>query len=145
MAITRLKGQNFRAFSGSTSSNMSAFPEETNLSVTISGNMDDETTKDSEGGWTEEQMTSKQWSAQVDHVDASVTTLRTLIGAFCSDEAKHVGWDQTLTTAGTQNRTPAESALARSGTAHLADLSIVANNRQTIQTTVQWQGSGALA
>jgi predicted secreted protein len=145
MAITRLKGQNFRAFSGSTSSNMSAFPEETNLSVTISGNMEDSTTKDSEGGWTEEQMTSKQWSVQVDHVDASVATLRALLTMFNSDSKQYVGWDQTTKTAGGQNRTPAENGIARSGQAILSDISIQANNRQTIQTSVQWQGSGALA
>lgn len=145
MAITRLKGQNFRAFSGSTSSNMSDFPEETNLSVTISGNMEDSTTKDSEGGWTEEQMTSKQWSVQVDHVDASVASLRALLTMFNSDSKQYVGWDQTTTTAGGQNRTPAGNEIARSGQAILSDISIQANNRQTIQTSVQWQGSGALA
>lgn len=145
MAITRLKGQNFRAFSGATSSNMSAFPEETNVSVTISGNMEDSTTKDSEGGWTEEQMVSKQWSVQVDHVDASVASLRALLNMFISDSKQYVGWDQTTTTAGAQNRTPAGNEIARSGQAILSDVSIQANNRQTIQTTVQFQGSGALA
>ncbi len=145
MSVTRLKGQNFRAFSGSTSSNMSAFPEETNISVTISGNMEDSTTKDSEGGWTEEQMTSKQWSVQVDHVDASVASLRALLTMFNSDDKQYVGWDQTTTTEGGQNRTPAGNAIARSGQAIVSDISIQANNRQTIQTSVQFQGSGALA
>ena len=145
MAIRRLKGQNFRAFSGATSSNMSAVPEETNVSVTISGNMEDSTTKDTEGGWTEEQMVSKQWSVQVDHVDASVASLRALLNMFISDSKQYVGWDQTTTTAGEQNRTPARNEIARSGQAILSDVSIQANNRQTIQTTVQFQGSGALA
>lgn len=145
MAIRKLKGQNFRAFLGEGSSDMDPFPEETNLQVTISGNMEDSTTKDSEGGYTEEQMTSKQWSAQVDHVDASVESLRSLITLFNSDDKPFVGWDETTTDAGEQNRTPAGSAIARSGRAILNDISIVANNRQTIQTTVQLQGSGALS
>ena len=146
MAVKRLKGQNFRAFlSPDDPGDMSPFAEETNLQVTISGNMEDATTKDSEGGWAQEQMTSKQWSMQVDHVDASVDSLRALINIFNATEASAVGWDETTTTAGEENRTPANNAIARSGWAWLNDLTIVANNRQTIKTTAQFQGSGALS
>ena len=145
MAVKRLKGQNFRAFSGSAANNMNAFPEETNVQVTISGNMEDSTTKDSEGGWTEEQMTSKQWSVQVDNVDASYQNLRALITQFNSDTKPYVGWDQTTTTTGEQNRTAAQSNLAKSGTAILNDLSISAPNRGTITITCQYQGSGAIS
>ena len=123
MAIRKLKGQNFRAFLGEGSSDMAPFPEE----------------------YTEEQMASKQWSAQVDHVDASTESLRALITMFNSDDKPFVGWDETTKDAGGQNRTPAGSTIARSGRAIINDISIVANNRQTIQTTVQLQGSGALS
>ena len=140
----RLKGQNFRAFLGE-SSEASAIPEETNVQVTISGNMEDSTTKDSEGGWVEEQMTSKQWSVQVDHVDASVASLRALITQFNSDTHPTVGWDQTATTPGGQNRAAAGAEFARSGSAILADISIQANNRSTIQISCQYQGSGPIA
>ena len=121
---------------------MSAFPEETNVSVTISGNMEDSTTKDSEGGYTEEQMTSKQWSVQVDNVDASYTSLRELISQFNLDTKADVGWDQTT---GSQNRSAVGAAYARSGKAILNDISIQANNRTTINVTTQYQGSGALS
>lgn len=137
MALIKLLGQNFRAFVAS-----SAVPEATNCQVTIQGNMEDTTTKDSEGAWNEEQMTSKQWSVQVDDVDASYTTLRALITRFNSDTKTTVGWDQT---AGAQNRVAKQADFARSGQAILNDLSIQANNRQTIQVTCQYQGSGALS
>ena len=140
MALIKLLGQNFRAFVAS-----SAVPEATNCQVSIQGNLEDASTKDTEGAWTEEQMTSKQWSVQVDDVDASYTTLRTLITRFNSDSKTTVGWDQTAKTAGTQNRTALNADFARSGQAILNDLSIQANNRQTIQVTCQYQGSGALA
>ena len=140
MALIKLMGQNFRAFVGG-----NAVPEATNCQVSIQGNLEDASTKDSEGAWTEEQMTSKQWSVQVDDVDASYTTLRTLITRFNSDSKTTVGWDQTAKTAGTQNRTALNADFARSGQAILNDLSIQANNRQTIQVTCQYQGSGALA
>lgn len=140
MALIKIMGQNFRAFVAN-----SAVPEATNCQVSIQGNLEDASTKDSEGAWTEEQMTSKQWSVQVDDVDASYTTLRALITRFNSDTKTTVGWDQTAKTAGTQNRTTLNADFARSGQAILNDLSIQANNRQTIQVTCQYQGSGALA
>ena len=137
MALTKIMGQNFRAFVGG-----SAVPEATNCQVTIQGNLEDATTKDSTGGWNEEQMTSKQWSVQVDDVDASLATLRALITRFNSDSKTSVGWDQT---AGAQNREAQTASFARSGQAILNDLSINANNRTTIQVSCQYQGSGALA
>ena len=130
-------GQNFRAFVAGT-----AVTEATNCQVTIQGNVEDASTKDSVGGWNEEQMTSKQWSVQVDNVDASLTNLRALINRFNSDSKTTVGWDQT---AGAQNRVAQNAAFARSGQAILNDLSIATPNRQTITVSCQYQGSGALS
>ena len=137
MALTKLMGQNFRAFVGG-----SAVPEATNCQVTIQGNVEDASTKDSVGSYTEEQMVSKQWSVSVDDYDASLASLRALITAFNSDSKVTVGWDQTD---GAQNRVAQNAAFARSGSAILNDISIQANNRSTIQVTAQYQGSGALA
>ena len=139
MALIKIMGQNFRAFVAN-----SAVPEATNCQVSIQGNLEDASTKDSEGAWTEEQMTSKQWSVQVDDVDASYTTLRALITRFNSDTKTTVGWDQTAKTAGTQNRTALNADFARSGQAILNDLSINANNRTTIQVSCMYQRSGPL-
>ncbi len=137
MALTKLMGQNFRAFVGG-----SAVPEATSCQVTIQGDVEDASTKDTEGSWNEEQMTSKSWSVQVDDYDASLATLRALITRFNSDSKTTVGWDQT---AGSQNRVAQNAAFARSGQAILTDLSIQANNRQTIQVSCQYQGSSALS
>ena len=137
MALQKIMGQNFRVFVGG-----SAVPEATNCQVTIQGNLEDSTTKDSVGGWNEEHVSSKQWNVQVDDVDASLSTLRALITRFNSDTKTTVGWDQT---AGAQNRVAQSATFARSGDAILNDLSIQANNRQTIQVSCQYQGSGALA
>lgn len=139
MAVKKIMGQNFRAFVGSTPA---AVPEATNCQVTISGNMEDSSTKDSENSWTEEQMVSKQWSVSVDDVDASLASLRALITRFNSDDKVTIGWDQTD---GAQNRVAQNADFARSGSAILNDLSISANNRTTIQVTCQYQGSGALS
>lgn len=145
MALTKLKGQNFRAFVGGAAAANTAVAEETNVSVQISGNMEDASTKDTENAWTTEQMTSKQWQIQVDSQEATATRLKALITMFNSDAPVTVGFDQTATTAGTQNRTPANASFARSGSAHLTDLSISAPNRGTITISSTYQGTGALA
>ena len=137
MALTKIMGQHFRVFVAG-----AAVPEATNCSVTISGNMEDSTTKDTVGSYTEEQMTAKDWNVSVDDIDASLANLRALITRFNSDAKVTVGWDQT---AGTQNRVAQNAPFAKSGQAILNDLSIQANNRTNIQVTCQYQGSGALA
>ena len=137
MALTKIMGQHFRVFVAG-----AAVPEAVNCSVTINGNMEDSTTKDTVGSYTEEQMTAKDWNVSVDNIDASLANLRALITRFNSDEKVTVGWDQT---AGTQNRVAQNAPFAKSGQAILNDLSIQANNRTNIQVTCQYQGSGALA
>ena len=137
MALTKIMGQNFRVFMSG-----AAIPESTNCSVSETGSMEDSTTKDTVGSYSQEQMTSKDWTVSVDSLDASLATLRALISAFNSDSKITIGWDQT---AGAQNRVAQNAAFARSGLAILNDLSIQANNRTNIQTTLQFQGSGALA
>lgn len=137
MALTKIMGQHFRVFVAG-----AAVPEAVNCSVTISGNMEDSTTKDTVGSYTQEQMTAKDWNVSVDNIDASLANLRALITRFNSDAKVTVGWDQT---AGTQNRVAQNAPFAMSGQAILNDLSIQANNRTNIQVTCQYQGSGALA
>lgn len=137
MALQKIMGQHFRVFVGG-----NAIPESTNCSVTVSGSMEDSTSKDTVGSYAQEQMTSKDWNVSVDSLDASLATLRALITRFNSDEKVTVGWDQT---SGAQNRVAQNAAFARSGLAILNDLSIQADNRTNIQTTCQYQGSGALA
>ena len=137
MALTKIMGQHFRVFVAG-----AAVPEAVNCSVTINGNMEGSTTKDTVGSYTEEQMTAKDWNVSVDNIDASLANLRALITRFNSDDKVTVGWDQT---AGTQNRVAQNAPFAKSGQAILNDLSIQANNRTNIQVTCQYQGSGALA
>lgn len=137
MALTKIMGQHFRVFVAG-----AAVPEAVNCSVTINGNMEDSTTKDTVGSYAQEQMTAKDWNVSVDNIDASLANLRALITRFNSEAKVTVGWDQT---AGTQNRVAQNAPFAKSGQAILNDLSIQANNRTNIQVTCQYQGSGALA
>jgi len=130
-------GQHFRAFVGT-----AAVPEAVSCSVSITGDVEDSSTKDTENAWTNEQMTSKGWSVQVDNLDASLPSLRALIAQFNADAKVSVGWDQT---AGAKNRVAQNAPFAKAGQAILNDLSIQANNRTNIQVSAQYQGSGPLA
>lgn len=136
----KIKGQNFRAFIAG-----AAVPEATNCTITITGNTEDSSTKDTEGYFSKETVVSKAWSVQVDSYDASVENLKTLITEFNAATAVAVGWDQTLKTAGTQNRSAANANFARSGNALLTDLTFTFNDRATVSVSSQYQGSGALS
>lgn len=140
MALTKIKGQNFRAFVGG-----NAVPEASSCQVSIQGNMEDAKTKDSEGSFAQEQMTSRGWSVQVDTYDAFNESLIAVINEFNSDSPETVGWDQTQTTANTKNRNPANAPFARSGNAILTDFTITANNRTNITVSKTYTGTGALS
>lgn len=144
MALTKIKGQNFRVFVGS-GTNAAAIPEAVNCSIQINGNMEENSTKDTESDYTSEQMTSKSFQIQVDSYDAAAETIKALLTRFNAGAPVSIGFDQTETTAGTMNRTAANADFARSGQALLTDISIVANNRATISTSTTYQGTGALA
>ncbi len=144
MALVKLLGQNFRAFVGGIAAAYAVI-EETNMSCQISGNMEDATTKDTENLWTEEAMTSKQWQIQVDSLEATAARLKAIITQFNADSTVTVGFDQTSTAAGGQNRTPSNAPFARSGQAHLIDVSISAPNRQNVQVSLTYQGTSELA
>lgn len=140
MALTKIKGQNFRAFVEG-----DAVPEASSCQVSITGNMESAKTKDSEGSFNQEQMVSRGWQVQVDSYQATASELKAVVEQFLSDSTVQVGWDQTNTTAGSQNRTPSNASFARAGMANLIDFTLTANNRANIQLSRTYQGNGALS
>ena len=144
MALSKIKGQNFRVFVGSGTS-AQAVVEAVNCSVSLTGNMEDNSTKDTESDYTSEQMVSKSWQIQVDSYDATAASIKALLTQFNAGAAASVGFDQTETTAGSMNRTAANADFARSGSALLTDLSIQANNRAVINISTTYTGTGALS
>lgn len=137
MAQTKLMGQQFRVFE-----NSDKIDGAVSCQVTITQNMEDASTKDTTGSFTEETVESRSWQVQVEDKNGTYTALRTLLSAIKSMTAKTVGFDRT---AGTENGTAQNETWAKSGQAYLSDLTIVANNRQSIQVTRQYTGSGALS
>lgn len=138
--MSKIKGQNFRLFVAG-----SAVPEETNCTVTLTGNTEDTSTKDSEGLFGAESVVSKSWSVTVDSYDASDENLTDLASTFVAAAAVTVGWDQTTGAAGTQNRTASSANFKRSGNALLNDVTFQFNDRAICTVSLQFQGTGALS
>lgn len=135
--MSKIKGQNFRLLVAG-----AAVPESTNCQITLTGNTDDTSTKDSTGFYTKETIVSKGWSAQVDTYDAETDSLKALVTTFNAAQPVTVGWDQT---AGSQNRVTQNADFKRSGSALLNDLTMTFNDRQTVSISSQYQGTGALS
>lgn len=135
--MSKIKGQNFRLLLDG-----SAVPEETNVSITITGNAEDASTKDTEGYYTKEDIVSTAWSAQVDSYQAEASQLRTILTTFNAAEPVGIGWDQT---GGSLNRVAQNANFKRSGQALLNDVTMQFDDRATVTTTLQFQGTGALS
>ena len=135
--MSKIKGRNFRLLQAG-----AAFPEASNCSITLNGNAEETSTKDTEGLYSQQTITSTSWSAQVDTYQSEPSQLRAIITTFNAAAAVAVGWDQT---AGAQNRVAQNASFKRSGNALLNDFTMTFNDRETVQLSLQFQGTGALS
>lgn len=135
--MSKIKGQNFRLLNDG-----SAFPDSTNCQITLNGNTEDTSTKDTDGMYSENTVVSTSWSAQVDTYQSEVSQLRAIIAMFNAATAVPIGWDQT---AGANNRVAQNATFKRSGDALLNDFTLTFNDRETVQASLQFQGTGALS
>ena len=92
--------------------------------------------------YAQDTVVSTAWSVQVDTQQSDIVSLRAILQVFDSAAVIQVGWDQT---AGTNNRTPQNATFKRSGMALLNDFTMNFNDREIVQTSLQFQGSGALS
>lgn len=137
--MSKIKGQNFRLLSGSP---LVAFNESTNASITLTGNSEDTSTKDTTGLYSQNTIVSTTWSAQVDTYQSEASELRAIITMFSTAAPVAVGWDQT---GGALNRVAQNANFKRSGNALLNDFTMTFNDRETVSVSLQFQGTGALS
>lgn len=135
--MSKIKGQHFRFLE-----NGAAIPEETNVSITLTGNTEDTSTKDTTGLYQQQTVVSQSWSAQVDTFQGSAAQLRAILRKFNAAAAIAVGWDQT---GGDENRVPQNANFKRSGQALLNDFTMKFDDRVTVATSLQFQGTGPLS
>ena len=135
--MSKIKGQNFRFLK-----NGAVFDEATNCSITLTGNAEDTSTKDTAGMFSKDTIVSTSWSAQVDTYQSTDTELRAIISMFIAAVAVGVGWDETR---GGSNSVVQQSSFAREGEALLTDVNMTFNDRETVQTSLQFTGTGAVS
>ena len=139
MAI--LKGQNFRVLTYDTvAAKFHCLGMATNCTVTLNGNTEDASTKDDVGMSAKPTVVSKSWQVQVDSLN--VADAGAMLTAIKSLTPFTLLWDEVSTT---DNQTPEEASLSRTGTAYLSDITFNFNDRENASKSLQFTGSGPLA
>jgi hypothetical protein len=138
-----IKGQNLRVMAGGKCVAMA-----TSCQFHVATQLEDSSTKDSEGDWQEQEVTGLSWDAQTE----SLVTLedngtngelpQDLLSLMINKTQVTLTFDQT---AGANNRVGQNSVIKKSGKAWISDIQITAANRQNSTMTVQFQGTGPLA
>ena len=134
--MSKIKGQNFRFLK-----NGAVFDEATNCSITLTGNAEDTSTKDTTGMFSKDTIVSTSWSAQVDTYQSTAAQLRAIISMFIAAAAVSVRWDETR---GANNAVQQHASFERDGEALLTDVNMSFNDRETVQTSLQFTGTGAV-
>ena len=138
-----IKGQNLRVMIGGKCIAMA-----TDCTFHVAAQLENSSTKDSEGDWQEQEVMGLSWDAQTN----SLVTLedngsngelpQDLLSLMIQKTKVTLTFDQT---AGANNRVGQNSAIKKSGPAYITDCNITAANRQNSTITVQFQGTGPLA
>lgn len=147
--MATIKGQNLRVMVQTGSSgNPKCIAMATTCTLHVSAQLEDSSTKDSEGDFQEQEVTGLSW-------DVSTESLVTLVDNGANGELPQdlmslilnktlvtLVFDQTT---GTNNRIGQNSAIKRSGKAYLTDYSLNAQNRKNSTLSCQFTGNGPLA
>lgn len=142
-----IKGQNLRVMVGTASGDEKCIAMATSCTFHIATQLENSSTKDSEGDWQEQEVVGLSWDAQTE----SLVTLedngtngelpQDLLSIMINKTKVHLVFDQT---AGTNNRVAQNSVIKMSGWAWLNDVSIQAANRQNATVSAQFTGTGPL-
>ena len=138
-----IKGQNLRILVGGKCIAMA-----TECTFHIAAQTEDSSTKDDTGDWAMNEVVGLSWDASTQSLvtltdNGSNGELPTdLFSAMVNKTLLTLTFD---TTSGTNNRTAGNSALKKTGTAYLTDLSVSAVNRQNSTISAQFTGTGAIS
>ncbi len=139
-----IKGQNLRVMVGG---KCVAFA--TSCSLEIKGNLEDASTKDSTGGWDEQELTGKSWTVSVDALFSYGTQEANALNGREMIDAMLLGSTVTLIlgrTSGVNNRSAVTGteALQYSGEAWIDSVTVKSENKANVTYTASFTGTGAL-
>lgn len=140
-----IKGQNLRVMVGG-----KCVAYATSCSLEIKGNLEDASTKDSTGGWDEQELTGKSWTVSVDALfsygaqEANALNGREIIDAMLQGDKVTLIFGRTT---GANNRTAVTGteALQYTGEAWIDSVSVKSENKANVSYTASFTGTGALA
>ena len=137
-----IKGQLMRLFV-----NNKAWAAATSGTFHVSLQMEDCSTKDTEGNWVDNEPTGISWDASTDCLvltdEDSANNLDFALQKVGDGETYMFELASTTGAAGTKNRTP--SSPYAQGNVHISEVSITAANRQNSTFTVSMIGDGQLS
>lgn len=140
--MSYIKGQNLRVMVGT-----KCVAAATSASVHVAQELQDSSTKDSTGDWTEQEVTGLSWDASCDAlfvIDSSDTTGEQIVDLLDTLIAKTEVTLSFKQTGSAKNRTATNGGLVWTGKALVSDISINADNKQNATYTVKFTGNGAL-
>ena len=134
-----LKGQNFRVLIGG-----NVVAAATSCSLHISADLEETSTKDSTGGWKEQEAVSKSWDGSA---DALVKIDATESGLVAFDAPALIGTQVAIVfeeAGGAQNRVATSGGTQFTGQAIINDLSLTFQNKSNSTYSIQFTGVGEL-
>ena len=137
----KIKGQNLRIFIGE-----KCIAAATSCNVHIGASLEDSSTKDRTGDWSEQEVTGKSWDASTDALVVDDPEDTTGLQAF--DAASMVGQKVIVKfcqTEGEKNRSKVASGKELSGYAYINDFNLTAPNSSKSTYTIQLTGDGPLS
>lgn len=142
-----IKGQNLRLMVD-VSGTKKCIAKATTSDITISAQVQSASTKDDTGDWEVNEVVGKSWTATTNCLvsltdDGSNGELPTdLLSLIINATQVTLVWD---TTSGTNNRIAQNSALKMSGAAFLQNLKFTSTNRQNVELTADFVGTGPIS
>ena len=136
--MATLKGQNIRIMLQK-GTKFQVVGMSTNATITLTGNSEEASTKDSVGLSSKPVITSKSWSVQVESLD--VTDTAAVLVAIKDMQPFTLIWDETATT---NNQAAQAAAYSRKGQAYLNDVTFSWNDRETSTKQLQFSGTSPL-
>ena len=134
-----LRGQNLRVLVKN-GDKYEVVAEATNCTITLSNNVQDESTKDVVGSFMLPTVVSKSWNITVESLIAQ--DVATILTKIKNMEAFDVEWDET---GPIDNQTPVKADYSRRGKAYLNDVTFNWNNRELSTKSIQFTGNGPIA
>lgn len=141
--MATIKGQNLRVMVGGKCIAMA-----TSCQFHVAAQLESSATKDDANNWDSNEVVGLSWDAQTDSLvtltdnGSNGELVTDIFSAMLNSTPVTLKFDQT---AGTNNRTAQNAAIAKTGTAYISDISITAQNRANSTMTVQFTGTGALS